>query len=180
VCCPNKLNTLVVLHWNCFTNLTQEQVENRASISDDAGTSEQVGDQPCKVFCKQQEKFSSWCMSVLQESWFSIGFILRRFLLICQLRKPQFNIHLGKVFLIEKLWEHYLRTGWEQYPGCSEYKKAKSISTKYFLTFLDYKVCDFYEIFFANFLSLENYFDWKKYCGKFLEIFCSWKSVLFK
>jgi len=51
---------------------------------------------------QQQDKFSSWCLIVLKEAWFSIGFIPCRFLLICQLRKPQFNIHLETIFFLEK------------------------------------------------------------------------------
>ena len=77
----------------------------------------------------------SLVVDVVQESWFSISFIPCRFLLICQLRKLQSNIYLGKVFFLEKLWEHYLRTGWDQYPGCSEYEMAKSVFIKYFLEF---------------------------------------------
>jgi len=51
---------------------------------------------------QQQAEFSSWCLIALQESWFSIGFIPCKFLLICQLRKSQFNIHLETVFIVEK------------------------------------------------------------------------------
>ena len=104
---------------------------------------------------QQQEIVFSWCQIVLQESWFSIGFILCRFLLICLLRKLQFNMHLGTVFFLKNPWEHYLRIGWEQYLRCSEYKNAKSVFTKYFLEFLHYRVWDFYEIFYAKFLSLK-------------------------
>jgi len=55
VCWSNKLNMVFVLHWNCLTNLTQEQVENMASISGDARTSEHVWEQLSKVFCNNKK-----------------------------------------------------------------------------------------------------------------------------
>jgi len=62
VCRPNRFHMLFVLHWNCLTNPTQKQVENRASISVDARTSEQVWEQLSKVFCNSKK-------NLLQDIW---------------------------------------------------------------------------------------------------------------
>jgi len=51
-----------MLYENCLTNLTQEQVKNRASISSDARTSEHDGEQRSQVFCNSREK-------LLQDIW---------------------------------------------------------------------------------------------------------------
>jgi len=77
---------LLVLHSNCLSNLTQEQVENRASISVDARTLEQVWEQVRKLFCnslgtakqgvlQQQVVLLQDVRLIQQESWFRIGFI---------------------------------------------------------------------------------------------------------
>jgi len=131
-----KVPYIVLIPSNYLANYTQEQVweqvpknclkmwvprlKNRLRIS--------------RTRCSQQQDiFLQVVQLTQQESWLSIGFIRYRFLLICQIRNSQFNIHFGMVFLFGKylrtLSQNSLRT------KCFEPKTVKSLFTIYFMIF---------------------------------------------
>ena len=130
-CWSNRSHTLFVIPWNCLTNFVQEQVWEQVQDQLDVRrlkTSEQSGNQVVHVVCRN--KIPSYKMLVDSLRIFVLyRFIFYRFLLICQIRKSQFNIiRCGMVFLLKKLCKHYLKTIWEQCSGRSKQKLQNCFS----------------------------------------------------